>query len=233
MLSNYDCRHSNFAEPYLEIEMVWGAPSDAERFRQSQSRSAHNADQGLAMSPSPQETLLATRRIERKHRRDIKRTLGNRCDVHLDALDGLIYLNAILDCAGRQCIGFNVSQRADAIEAGWALEDALSNRVCALPTAETGVMLRPKTRSCMHRSPTAKRRRRIVHGNVRTRVRLETPIRVYAEAKIVITEWIRRYNETRPHSRLCYLTPTVWREQYSLEINAKPVQKTRRHFKSS
>lgn len=56
--------------------------------------------------------------------------------------DGLIYLNAILDCADRECIGFNVSQRNDAIEAAWALEDALINRFGALPTADTGVMLR-------------------------------------------------------------------------------------------
>ena len=55
--------------------------------------------------------------------------------------DGLIYLNAILDCADRECIGFNVSQRNDAIEAAWALEDALINRFGALPTADIGVML--------------------------------------------------------------------------------------------
>ncbi|GAC1411437.1 MAG: hypothetical protein NVSMB64_21210 [Candidatus Velthaea sp.] len=42
----------------------------------------------------------------------------------------------------------------------------------------------------------------------------------YAEAKAIITEWIRHYNETRPHSRLGYLTPTAWREQQSLEISA-------------
>ena len=42
----------------------------------------------------------------------------------------------------------------------------------------------------------------------------------YAEAKIVITECIRHYNETRPHSRLGYLTPTAWREQQSLRITA-------------
>jgi putative transposase len=39
-------------------------------------------------------------------------------------LDGLVYVNAVLDCADRQCIGLNVSQRNDAREAAWALEDA-------------------------------------------------------------------------------------------------------------
>jgi hypothetical protein len=35
-------------------------------------------------------------------------------------LDGLVYVNALLDCADRQCIGLNVSQRNDAREAAWA-----------------------------------------------------------------------------------------------------------------
>ena len=36
--------------------------------------------------------------------------------------DGLVYVNAVLDCADRECIGLNVSQRNDAREAAWALE---------------------------------------------------------------------------------------------------------------
>ena len=44
-------------------------------------------------------------------------------------LDGLIYVNAVLDCADRECIGRNVSQRNDAKEAAWALEDALLQAV--------------------------------------------------------------------------------------------------------
>ena len=35
----------------------------------------------------------------------------------------------------------------------------------------------------------------------------------YIEAKTTITTWIQHYNETRPHSRLGYRTPTAWREQ--------------------
>lgn len=31
--------------------------------------------------------------------------------------------------------------------------------------------------------------------------------------KTVITAWIRRYNETRPHSSLGYLTPAAWRKR--------------------
>jgi transposase InsO family protein len=57
-------------------------------------------------------------------------------------LDGLVYLNAVLDCGDRECVGFNVSQRNDAREAAWALEDALLKRFGALPTADCGVTLR-------------------------------------------------------------------------------------------
>ena len=56
--------------------------------------------------------------------------------------DGRSHLNAILDCADRECIGLNVSQRNDAIEAPWALEDALIDRFGALPKVDTEVMLR-------------------------------------------------------------------------------------------
>jgi len=34
--------------------------------------------------------------------------------------DGLIYVNAVLDCADRECMGRNVSRRNDANEAAWA-----------------------------------------------------------------------------------------------------------------
>lgn len=43
-------------------------------------------------------------------------------------LDGLVYFNAVLDCADRECIGVNISQRNDAKAAVWALEHALLER---------------------------------------------------------------------------------------------------------
>ena len=57
-------------------------------------------------------------------------------------LDGLVYVNAVLDCADRQCIGLHVSQRNDAREAAWALEDALIRRFGALPKGYANVTLR-------------------------------------------------------------------------------------------
>ena len=154
--------------------------------------------------------------------------------------DGLIYLNAILDCADREYIGFNFSQRNDAIEAAWALEDTLINRFGALPTADTGVMLR--TDNALVYASELYRKLAKSYGLHQEFILPHTPeqngvaesfmgtfklecvwqhrFETYAEAKIVITEWIRHYNETRPHSRLGYLTPTAWREQQSLELTA-------------
>jgi putative transposase len=35
----------------------------------------------------------------------------------------------------------------------------------------------------------------------------------YGEAKATITAWVKHYNESRPHSRLNYLTPVEWRSR--------------------
>jgi hypothetical protein len=56
--------------------------------------------------------------------------------------DGLVYVNAVLDCANCECIGLNVSQRNDAREAAWALEDSLIRRFGALPRGDADVVLR-------------------------------------------------------------------------------------------
>lgn len=40
-----------------------------------------------------------------------------------------------------------------------------------------------------------------------------------AEARVVIENWRRHYNETRPHSSLNYLTPLEFKRQYSADIN--------------
>ena len=154
--------------------------------------------------------------------------------------DGLIYVNAILDCADRECIGLNVSQRNDAIEAAWAPEDALINRFGALPTADTGVMLR--TDNALVYVSELYRQLAKSYGLAQEFILPHTPeqngvaesfmgtfklecvwqhrFETYAEAKIIISEWIRHYNESRPQSRLGYLTPTAWREQQCLEISA-------------
>jgi hypothetical protein len=50
--------------------------------------------------------------------------------------------NGLLDCADRECSGWNISRRNDAQEAAWALEDALLRRFGVLPDQDIGVVLR-------------------------------------------------------------------------------------------
>lgn len=70
-------------------------------------------------------------------------------------LDGLVYFNGILDCDDRKCIGWNISQRNDAKEAAWALEDALIRRFGVLPDRDIGVVLRTDNALVAPRSCTA------------------------------------------------------------------------------
>lgn len=52
------------------------------------------------------------------------------------------YFNGVLDCADRESIGWNISQRNDAKEAARALEDALRRRFGVLPATDISVVLR-------------------------------------------------------------------------------------------
>jgi len=56
--------------------------------------------------------------------------------------DGLVYVNAVLDCTDHEGIGRNISRRNDAKEATWALEDALLRRFGTLPQGDADVILR-------------------------------------------------------------------------------------------
>ncbi len=72
--------------------------------------------------------------------------------------DGLVYFNGILDCADRECIGWNISQRNDAKEAAWALEDALLRRFGVLSDRDIGVVLRTDNALVYASEPTASSR---------------------------------------------------------------------------
>lgn len=130
------------AESYLGYRMVWA------RLRQ----------QGLAVNRKAVQRIMQLKGWQ-CHRRLKKRcqprvesspsvTLVSNVRWAADAtyvwmrLDGLIYVNAVLDCADRECIGLNVRQRNDAREAAWALEDALIRRFGALPQGDADVVLR-------------------------------------------------------------------------------------------
>lgn len=147
--------------------------------------------------------------------------------------DGLIYVNAVLDCADRECIGRNVSRRNDAKEAAWALEDALLRRLGTLPSGETGITLR--TDNALVYASQLYRRLAKEYGLRQEFILPHTPeqngvaesfmgtlklecvwqhrFRTFDEAKRTIEAWIDHYNERRPHSRLGYIPPQQWRLQ--------------------
>ena len=157
----------------------------------------------------------------------------------LTRLDGLVYVNAVLDCADRQCIGLNVSQRNDAREAAWALEDALIRRFGALPQGDADVTLRTDNAlvyaSELYRDlaksyglhqefilPHTPEQNGVAEsfmGTLKLECVWQHRFATYEEAKATITAWVKHYNETRPHSRLDYLPPVEWRRRQS-EISA-------------
>jgi putative transposase len=47
----------------------------------------------------------------------------------------------------------------------------------------------------------------------------QTRFDTYEQAKAAIAAWVKRYNESRPHSRLGYLSPVEWRRRQG-EISA-------------
>lgn len=145
--------------------------------------------------------------------------------------DGLIYVNVVLDCADRECIGRNISQRNDAKEAAWALEDALLRRFGTLPRGNAGVILRTDNAlvyaSELYRDlakeyglsqefilPHTPEQNGVAEsfmGTLKLECVWQQRFKTFDEAKAAIEAWIEHYNERRPHSRLGYLPPSEWR----------------------
>lgn len=232
-------KHLIDAEPYLGYRMVWA------RLRQ----------QDLSVNRKAVQRLMQLKAWQ-CHRR-----LKKRCSPRVDSspsvalvsnvrwaadatyvwtrFDGLIYVNAVLDCADRECVGLNVSQRNDAREAAWALEDALLRRFGALPQGNAAVVLRTDNAlvyaSELYRDlvcsyglsqefilPHTPEQNGVVEsfmGTLKLECIWQTRFDTYAQAKAAITAWVKHYNESRPHSRLGYLSPVEWRRRQT-EISA-------------
>lgn len=225
-------KHLIDAEPYLGYRMVWA------RLRR----------QGLVINRK------AVQRIMQLKNWQCHRRLKKRCSPRVEAsvsvtavsdvrwatdatyvwtrFDGLVYVNAILDCADRECIGLNVSQRNDAREAAWALEDALIRRFGALPKGDADVTLRTDNAlvyaSELYRdlaksyglhqefilphTPEQNGVAESLMGTLKLECIWQHRFETYEEAKATITAWVNHYNEIRPHSRLGYMPPVAWRE---------------------
>jgi putative transposase len=227
------------AEPYLGYRMVWA------RLRR----------QGLQVNRKAVQRLMQLKGWQ-CHRRLKKRcsprvesspSVATVSDVRwaTDAtyvwtrFDGLTYVNAVLDCADRECSGLNVSQRNDAREAAWALEDALIRRFGALPQGDADVVLRTDNalvcaldlyrnlaksyglhqEFILPHTPEQNGVAESFMGTLKLECVWQHRFETYEEAKAAITAWVKHYNETRPHSRLGYLPPAEWRSRQA-ELSA-------------
>ena len=153
--------------------------------------------------------------------------------------DGWAHVVAVIDCHDREVIGLEVSLRGRAREAERALEDACIKRFGTLrPTGPT-----PTVRSdngLIFQS----RRFRAACRDYRLHQEFITPytpeqnglierffrslkeecvwlhrFESFRDARRTIIDWVRRYNEERPHQALGYLSPVEFRNQ-QLELVA-------------
>jgi len=152
--------------------------------------------------------------------------------------DGLINLIPVIDCFNSECVGYRVSYRGRSIEAEEALQDAVLNSYKDVRSVPKGLRLRTDNGSiflaksywdelkrlgiepeytpysCPQANGIAERFMRTIKEECIWQHRFNT----LQEAELVISEWIKFYNNQRRHSRLGYLTPVQYRE--SLRKNA-------------
>ncbi len=233
-------KHLIDEEPYLGYRMVWA------RLRMSGVRVNRKAVQRLMQLKGWQ----CHRRLKRRcsPRVESSPSVAALSDVRWATdttyvwtrFEGLVYVNAVLDCADRECIGLNVSQRNDAREAAWALEDALLRRFGALPDRDADVILRTDNAlvyaSELYRKlvkgyglhqefilPHTPEQNGVAEsfmGTLKLECVWQHRFETYEEAKRAIVAWVQHYNEIRPHSGLGYLPPVEWRRRHVREIGA-------------
>jgi hypothetical protein len=190
------------AEPYLGYGMVWA------RLRRQGLKINRKAVQRLM----PLKGWPCHRRLKKRcsPRVESSPRVTTVSDVRLGA-DAtyvwtrfeLVYVNAVLGCADRECIGLNVSQRNEAREAAWVLEEALIRRFglaatptscCALTTRWCMLLSVPRPRGVIRPAPRvhsathtrAEGRRRIVMGTLKLKRVSQHRFGTYDEAKAAI-----------------------------------------------
>jgi putative transposase len=237
-------KHLIEQEPYLGYRMIW----------------ARLRNDGIVVNPKTIQRIMQLRRWQ-CHRRQ-RRRCGPRVETSISSslvsnvrwatdatyvwtqLEGLVYVNAVIDCADREVIGLNVSQRNDAREAVYALEDACLRRFSVLPTQNTGVTIRSDNAlvfaSKLYRDqvkayglaqefilPHTPEQNGIAEsfmGTLKLECIWQQRFQTFAEASDAIYAYVRHYNHIRPHSSLQYLTPVAWRQRQEAEITSLAVQ---------
>ena len=157
--------------------------------------------------------------------------------------DGLIYVNEVIDCVDRSVVGYCISKNCRAQEAVWALEDACIKRFGILSQGDAGVVVRSDNglvfASRLYRRllasyglrqefihPHTPEQNGVVEAYHKTFKRecvWQHRFQTIEQATAVISRWIDRYNTTRPHSSLGYLSPAPWREQNETRITSLSV----------
>src|SRR5579875_80852 len=166
------------------------------------------------MPPSLAQTLLASCRVEPQRHGGLPTCAGRPMTYVWTERDGLVYVNAVLDCADRACIGRNVSRRNDAKEATWALEDALLRQFGTLPQGDADVIRNLAREYGLRQEfilPHTPKQNGVIEsfmGTFKVECVWHHRFQTFAEAKTTIEAWIDHYNERRPHSRLGNLPPS-------------------------
>ena len=147
--------------------------------------------------------------------------------------DGWAHLAAVIDCHDREVTGFEFAQQSRAKEAERALEEACLNRFGTLRPREKSATLRIDNGLIFQ-----SRRFRGAAQQYGMKLEFITPytpeqngvierffrslkeeciwqhnFRSFEEARRIISDWIRWYNEARPHQALDYRSPRQFRAQ--------------------
>lgn len=160
--------------------------------------------------------------------------------THVDCgPDGWAHLCAIIDCHDRQCVGYEFALRGRAKEAERALEAACIARFGTLyPQPEQAPQLRSDNGLIFQ----SRRFRQACHA-YRLKQEFITPYTPqqngmverffrsfkeecvwvqsfdsFHEARYQVEQWIRWYNEARPHQALGYRSPVEYRQQQVLGV---------------
>ncbi len=151
--------------------------------------------------------------------------------------DGWAHLAAVIDCHDRELMGYEFSLRGRAKEAERAVEAACLARVGTLRPSDAPPTVRSDNGLIFQR-----RRFRAACRDYRLRQEFITPYTPeqngiierffrglkeecvwqhqfpsFTDARRTITEWIRWYNDGRPHQTLGYLSPRQYRARQLVE----------------
>lgn len=153
--------------------------------------------------------------------------------------DGWASMTALIDGASREIVGYRFSDRARAVEAIDALEQAVINRHGAL-NPPLSLTLRSDNGSIFLAREFTKTTKRLgirqeftpryspeYNGCIERFFRtlkqecvwLQT-FSSFQEAETIISDWVQHYNTHRLHSSLGYMTPQQWRLQFYLPVAA-------------